>query len=246
MTRNTLRVAGQYLKRLFCRIQTDEPTIRDVWFNRYPSLGRCRALRIDKHLTPVEKIVMILLLVRYRLSFLYSIKRPIRTLYNRSLCIDIYVPVRLAIVTLAIFIVPDIRWLKWAITLLISWILLGTVLNPLRIVFVDRYKSNWRPHTYNRSLIFLLINFAEIIVGFAYLYIHFDLVRFADCNNRIETGLTALYFSAVTLTTLGYGDIVPINLGGRILAAIEPLMGIILIVVIIGLFFVEIGKQKSN
>ena len=40
-----------------------------------------------------------------------------------------------------------------------------------------------------------------------------------------ETSFSPLYYSVVTLTTLGYGDVVPASLGGQVLAVIQALLG---------------------
>ena len=50
-----------------------------------------------------------------------------------------------------------------------------------------------------------------------------------------------LYFSIITITTLGYGDITPIGGGGKFLAASESLLGIILI----GLFLNSLSHQHG-
>ncbi|MCK5229785.1 MAG: two pore domain potassium channel family protein [Desulfobulbaceae bacterium] len=49
-----------------------------------------------------------------------------------------------------------------------------------------------------------------------------------------------LYFSAVTVTTLGYGDIVPITNRARVAIAIESIIGLI----IIGLFVSTLSKRE--
>ena len=48
-----------------------------------------------------------------------------------------------------------------------------------------------------------------------------------------------LYFSMVTITTLGYGDIVPITTSSRLLAASESVIGVI----IIGLFLNDVANK---
>ena len=50
------------------------------------------------------------------------------------------------------------------------------------------------------------------------------------------------YFSAVTITTLGYGDIVPITSLSRTLVAFESNAGIVLI----GLFLNSLSREHSN
>ena len=77
----------------------------------------------------------------------------------------------------------------------------------------------------NRDLDTKLINFANTIYGFPN--------TFADNYWRM------FYFSSVTLTTLGYGDIVPVTNTARILISIEAILGVI----VIGLFLNALAKR---
>ncbi len=58
-----------------------------------------------------------------------------------------------------------------------------------------------------------------------------------------EHSTTPLYFSFVTLTTLGYGDVTPVGSFGRMLASVEALIGQIYIAVLVarmvGLYIAE-------
>ncbi len=57
-------------------------------------------------------------------------------------------------------------------------------------------------------------------------------VIFALCYRMVEmdygkyqTTFSPFYFSVVTLTTLGFGDVIPTSLAGQILAVIQALLG---------------------
>ena len=67
-----------------------------------------------------------------------------------------------------------------------------------------------------------------------------------SCHLSIQTPGEALRVSLLTITTLGNEYIEPIKRGGRILASIEPVMGIILLVLVIGILFVELGKDTDK
>lgn len=49
----------------------------------------------------------------------------------------------------------------------------------------------------------------------------------------------SLYFSVVTITTLGYGDFSPVSASGKTIAALEALLGVILM----GLFLLSVSNQ---
>ncbi len=71
--------------------------------------------------------------------------------------------------------------------------------------------------------------------------------RLLDSSNSVfETTRPSysnfLYLSIVTITTLGYGDIVPISSAGRVLIAIESLTGIVLM----GFFLNAVGRKIRN
>ena len=59
-----------------------------------------------------------------------------------------------------------------------------------------------------------------------------------------------LYFSTVTITTLGYGDIIPISNTARMLIALESFLGLLLIGLFINsrakLIFRNVGSKKDN
>ena len=54
---------------------------------------------------------------------------------------------------------------------------------------------------------------------------------------------TSLYFSFVTLTTLGYGDITPLSMPARMLVVAEAVIGQIYLVVLVARL---VGLQISN
>ena len=86
------------------------------------------------------------------------------------------------------------------------------------------------PQTY--GFLYLLL-----IPVFATVYYFFPLI-IGSGRSYIE----CLYFSTVTITTLGYGDIVPRGELGRIVTAIQSLLGVILI----GLFLNAIASARSD
>lgn len=60
------------------------------------------------------------------------------------------------------------------------------------------------------------------------------------------TGFNAYYFSFVTLTTVGYGDITPVTNGARALAAMEAMTGTLYVAVLISRLVALYSSQGSQ
>lgn len=95
-----------------------------------------------------------------------------------------------------------------------------------------RIKGKW---VSVENILYLLCLYATILIGFGLIYIILDLnghiVLMEETNylevdflDRLETGI---YFSAVTLFSVGYGDISPIGIG-RMIAVTEAMIGYVI------------------
>lgn len=117
----------------------------------------------------------------------------------------------------------------------------------LCLIFVDRYKANWGLRSLNRSILLIAINYSELIVGFAVLYLMSGSIDTTPNLpiQPIQSIQEAIYFSVVTITTLGYGDYKPVAPLGRWLCASETLAGFVLIVLVIGTFLSGITNIRN-
>lgn len=78
----------------------------------------------------------------------------------------------------------------------------------------------------------LALSFATIILGFANLYS--ELVRQDPANfGGLEAGFLAIYFSFVTFSTVGYGDIYPVSMAARLAVVGEIFMAMFFSLVVI-------------
>jgi hypothetical protein len=59
-------------------------------------------------------------------------------------------------------------------------------------------------------------------------------------------GFTGFYFSFITLSTVGYGDITPVSRVARLLAAMEAMTGLLYVAVLIARLVSLYSKAKSN
>ncbi|GER67188.1 LCTB protein [Weizmannia acidilactici] len=100
----------------------------------------------------------------------------------------------------------------------------------LRTLF---YPSSWRTKQLSfDNFLFLAFTYSNIVIGFGLLYLILDIMGFRIALNHgrqleghdFRTLMDYMYLSAVTLFSVGYGDIVPIG-AARILIVIEALIG---------------------
>ncbi len=72
-----------------------------------------------------------------------------------------------------------------------------------------------------------------------------DVIRFLP-DARPTVLFDCLYFSIVTITTLGYGDITPRTASAKVLANLEVLMGVVLFAIALGMLFSKWGKPAGG
>lgn len=69
---------------------------------------------------------------------------------------------------------------------------------------------------------------------------------FADVDyGDYETSLSPVYYSVVTLTTLGYGDVLPASVGAQVLAMIEVVLGYVMLGGLLSIFATKMGRRAE-
>ena len=96
-------------------------------------------------------------------------------------------------------------------------------------------------HLFNNAPLFWGILYFLIIPVFATVFLFLPTETWS-ANSDLENWWDCLYFSMVTITTLGFGDIAPITTLGRLLVAIETVSGVLFI----GLFLNALSLQQSK
>jgi Na+/H+-dicarboxylate symporter len=88
------------------------------------------------------------------------------------------------------------------------------------------------------------------VIATAYSQVYWILNRFVDraFNQAIPTTQngTLLYFSMVTLTSVGYGGIVPIDPYVRMIAALESMSGIFFVAVVVARLVSSYGPKPTQ
>ncbi|MCP3974296.1 MAG: hypothetical protein GY720_07375 [bacterium] len=112
-----------------------------------------------------------------------------------------------------------------------------------------RHKSQWHKVIYHiwsitsdcgRSFLrwVLWTAILALLFGIAYTYIDID---YGD----YETVLSPLYYSVVTMTTLGYGDALPASMTGQIVAMAQVVIGYMTLGGVLSIFATKMGRRAE-
>nr|WP_280518673.1 potassium channel family protein [Lederbergia wuyishanensis] len=121
----------------------------------------------------------------------------------------------------------------------------------LRILFIpDRFKFK---QVSFENFVFLACTYAIIMIGFGLLFLLLELrgmtiiidttaVQDKGWSERLAT---SVYLSAITLFSVGYGDVVPIGVG-RLLVMLEALLGYTIPAAFVVRSFLEYEPRKRK
>jgi voltage-gated potassium channel Kch len=105
------------------------------------------------------------------------------------------------------------------------------------------------PHRiWSVPVLFLLV--CAFVCSFGSMYLASEGVQTSSCKpDRLVNPVDAAYFSAVTITTLGYGDFVPVTTRARLLVMAELASGALLLLVafpVLASRLALIGRQQDG
>ncbi|MGD0022372.1 MAG: potassium channel family protein [Smithellaceae bacterium] len=182
-----------------------------------------------------------------------SVFHIIRKIYpekTKSHCfVDFWVLLNLLLSILSILIVKyDIQ--SWVIWTLIIWGAIRTfeiVVYQVNVLFFDPCEVGFQDYSlggYRRIIILALHNYLELIFWFASFYFQSRLL-FNDQAGVLSSCLGTIYYSVVTITTLGHGDVTPCSNLTMFLVISQSLMGVFFIAIIVARFISYLPKPKT-
>tara|TARA_B100000073_G_scaffold348242_2_gene365920 strand:- start:1465 stop:2229 length:765 start_codon:yes stop_codon:yes gene_type:complete len=188
--------------------------------------------------------VALLFALEYALRLWSCVERPeyagkfgrIRFMFSFIAIIDL-----IAFLPALIFVGAfNVYWLRIFRALrILSFLKLGRYSNSLAIV-LGSLKKSWRE---------LVVTFG---VAAFFLYLSAVLLYFIEHAQQPEAFGSiprAMWWAVATLTTVGYGDVYPITVGGRICAGVISLIGVAIVALPAGILaggFIEEYKARRN
>ena len=145
----------------------------------------------------------------------------------RKVFMDMYVVAWVLVAILSMLFLPSLP--KWA-----SWVFAFEIWDicSYRVYFflVKSQVEPWRANL-RRTLLIAFMNCIEIILGFSIIYFQYGDIAQNNCQHKLSTSVDALYFSVVTIMTVGYGDFAPCSEIGRVLVIGEISTSFVFVIV---------------
>lgn len=144
---------------------------------------------------------------------------------NRKLAIELYIVFK---TLLPLFVLYN----GWYVNPFIYYLNIYLLSETYVYLFSKVFLSEHHAKTSNkRTLLLLLINFVESALCFAVIYSSGNYL-----NLPLKDVVDAIYFSILTSSTVGYGDLHPITRMGKIITALQVLCSISFIVLFFNFF----------
>jgi inward rectifier potassium channel len=134
---------------------------------------------------------------------------------------------------------------------------LARVINKDGTFNVVRRGGTWRDfHPYlvlinmswSRFLATLFVCYLAANVGFAWVYYALgpNALQGGEASSESARFINGFFFSAHTLSTVGYGSISPKGIGGNIVASLESMLGVVAFAVGTGLFYGRVSRPSTR
>ncbi len=155
-----------------------------------------------------------------------------KNILTRKICNELWVIVKILFYIVALYI-DGKKYLYWICIYLIA----ETLCYLLGLIFLStEYKGT---ASYKRNLLIAIINYIEITLGFAVVYYY----AFRDAIYGLKNSIDAVYFSIISATTIGYGDMYPTTNLAKMICASQAVISFLFTVLIIGIFLSNFNKE---
>lgn len=150
---------------------------------------------------------------------------------------------------LTVLSIPQIRWWEIVILCYAGVRIFEVVIYQINVLLFDEYRAKKASREYavrgfRRIVLLLLLNYIETLCWFALFYRNLAFL-FESRHISLDSIGGSLYFSLVTMSTLGYGDIIPKERAGLFLVLMQTSIGIFMALLILSRFISLIPEPES-
>jgi len=193
--------------------------VRSIWKNEQGTeFGLERLVRIFMSVSQLLTPVMLVKVLFESSGFL-----------NRKIAVECYLLCKILFPLCCILF----EWYNTIALVINATMLIETLFYLINLVFLSDLV---KPHSYRRALLFTFLNYIEICFGFAALYSNLNANNRFNTVRPLQTKMEAIYFSFVTSSSIGYGDLAPNTGIGEFLVICQSLIFFLFIAIFMGFF----------
>jgi hypothetical protein len=240
---NTLAEANNFV----ANVNLDQ--LSSLWASRSPELV---AIRIGAHSFIVGWWAWFFGLLR-ELSFFHVLRCFSKRFLRCKRIVDSYtfVEVYVLVWNIIAFVILILFSKHVGLLGVLQWILIAIgiirvveiVIYQINVTFLDEYRNLkkrvkdpltplYAVRSFRRLVLLTIHNYFEVLVWFAAFYAVAAPYFYSIRGVNLSDISGALYFSIVTMTTLGYGDIHPLGCIGMLLTCAQTMIGVFLAIVV--------------
>ncbi len=187
-----------------------------------------------------SKSLLILLIKKFKIK-----KKDDHIVINAGVVISLI----LAFVFVLVSNGPQVQWWEWIFIGFAICRISSIIIYQIWVLFLPCYFKIIKKYSITsvpRLIILLLINYLEILFFFALFYRNFTDFFTVNNNFSLNSISGSSYFSLVTMTTLGYGDVTPTQWQGMFIISIQTLIGLFMALLIIARSISHLPKHKTE
>jgi hypothetical protein len=165
--------------------------------------------------------------------------------------------IALVVLVLVSGILDPLGWSRYIVLTIGFYRTYELAVYQINVTFLAEYRNKKRRredqsvpqyalHGYRRLVLMSIHNYIEVLLWFAAIYAAFsDQFHIVNGDISLNNIVGALYFSVVTMTTLGYGDITPLDWVGAALVGLQVVIGVFLTLIVLARVLALMPKPIS-
>jgi ion channel len=157
-------------------------------------------------------------------------------LIKRNVAVEFYVLFKTLLPLF--FLATGLYQQMWAV-LISSYLLMETIFYVSSLIFVSDMFV--KPRSYRRNILMLFLNYMEISFGFAVIYGGLHIL-----GDKPIHYFDYIYFSIVTATTIGYGDLHPVNITGKVMVCSQAVLVLAFILLFLNFFGSKVETLQND